>query len=247
MNDTTSLSSQKRSGLLESAILRLFTRNAQVLDITDIGNAFRMITLGGEALRHTEWTPGDKMQIQLGGWQQRTYTPIDWDNETGRTRILIYLHADGPGTEWARALRKGDSCMVFGPRRSVRLTRSPAPVILFGDETSLGLAAALAAQVAPSALQMLLEVSNLADVMPVIGQLQLTNAHGCIRQENDGHLAELETQLSGLLQAHPTAAIVLSGKASSIQRMSRVLRQHDIRAGQRQSKAYWATGKSGLD
>jgi ferric-chelate reductase (NADPH) len=247
MNDTTSLSSQKRSGLLESAILRLFTRNAQVLDITDIGSAFRMVTLGGEALRHTEWTPGDKMQIQLGGWQQRTYTPIDWDNEKGRTHILIYLHADGPGTQWARTLHQGDSCMVFGPRRSVRLAQPQLPVILFGDETSLGLAAALSAQVSPPALQMLFEVSNLADTMPVIEQFQLTNAHGCVRLENEGHLGELETQLSALLQAHPTAAIVLTGKASSIQRMGRLLRQHDIPAGQRQSKAYWATGKTGLD
>lgn len=95
-------------------------------------------------MRDAGWTPGDKIQIQLGGWTQRTYTPMGWDAEGGRTRILVYLHAGGPGAQWARALRKGDDCVVFGPRRSVRLTRPQSTVIVVGDETSLGLAAALA-------------------------------------------------------------------------------------------------------
>ncbi len=33
MNDTTTLATKKRAGLLESAMLKLFTRSVQVLDI----------------------------------------------------------------------------------------------------------------------------------------------------------------------------------------------------------------------
>ena len=44
-----------------------------------------------------------------------------------------------------------------------------------------------------------------------------------------------------------TADIVLTGKATSIQRITRLLRQRDIGADRRQSKAYWAPGKTGLD
>ncbi|WP_166454952.1 siderophore-interacting protein [Duganella aquatilis] len=172
---------------------------------------------------------------------QRTYPPIDWDAANGRTRILVYLHGDAPGTRWARALRAGDRCVVFGPRKSVRLD-APSGVILFGDETSLGLAAALASQ-AP--LHLLLEVS--ADADAALGQLGLRDAQCCGRNASDTHLIALEGRLSALLQAHPAADIVLSGRAGAIQPMARLLRQHGVAAAQRQSKAYWAAGKTGLD
>jgi ferric-chelate reductase (NADPH) len=234
----------KQPGLLESAMLKLFTRIAEVQEVQEIGPAYRLITLSGDVLRDIHWTPGDKIQIQLGGWKQRTYTPIDWDSKNGRTRILIYLHGDGPGTEWARALHKGKTCIVFGPRKSVRLAAPAAPVILFGDETTLGLAAALRRQ---SSVQMLFEVSSIADTMPALQQLHLDDAHVCERHDNDEHLSNMQEQLAGLLLAQPGADIVLTGKASSIQHMSRLLRQRKLAGGRRQTKAYWATGKSGLD
>jgi NADPH-dependent ferric siderophore reductase len=90
-------------------------------------------------LRNVVWSAGDKIQVQLGGWTQRTYTPLDWDADAGRTRILNYLHADGPGTQWARA--------------ALRLAQPQPPLIFLGDETSVGLAAALAPR------QMLFEMS----------------------------------------------------------------------------------------
>jgi hypothetical protein len=82
---------------------------------------------------------------------------------------------------------------------------------------------------------------------PVVEQLQLDDAHLCARRENDDHFAELETRLSALLQMHAAADIVLTGKATSIQHITRSLRQQGISADRRQSKAYWAPGKAGLD
>ena len=247
MNDITPPTMQSRPGLLESAVLKLFTRSAQVLGIEDIGRDFRLITLGGEALRNAGWTPGDKIQIQLGGWTQRTYTPMAWDAENGRTRILVYLHGDAPGTRWARTLRIGGDCVVFGPRKSVRLPRPQSTMILFGDETSLGLAAALADQMSAPTVLGLFEVSSAADTAPVIERLDLKQATLCARTASDGHFSELETRMSALLQAHAEADIVLTGRAGAIQRMIRLLKDRDIDAGRRQSKAYWAPGKTGMD
>lgn len=247
MNDVAMPIPKKRAGLLESAMHKLFMRHVHVLDIEAVGSAYRIVTLGGEALREIPWTPGDKIQIQLGGWVQRTYTPMDWDAENGRTRILVYLHADAPGTRWARTLRKGDPCIVFGPRKSIDRSRLRGPVIFLGDETSLGVATALFNHMSAPAAQMLFEVSTIAETKPVVEQLQLDDAHLCARLENDGHFAELETHLSALLQMHAAADIVLTGKATSIQRITQLLRQRGIGADRRQSKAYWAPGKAGLD
>jgi NADPH-dependent ferric siderophore reductase len=247
MHNIATPMTENRPGLLESAVFRLFTRSAQVLGIEDIGGCFRLVTLGGEALRNAGWVPGDKIQIQLGGWTQRTYTPMAWDAENGRTRILIHLHGDGPGARWARALRIGGDCIIFGPRKSVRLRGPQAKVILFGDETSLGLAAALADQMSAPTVLGLFEVSNPADSAPVIERLDLKHAALCTRAAGDGHFSALETRMSALLQAHTEADVVLTGRAGAIQRMVRLLKDRDIDAGRRHSKAYWAPGKTGMD
>jgi NADPH-dependent ferric siderophore reductase len=232
---------KKRPGLLEATIQKLFTRRATVLDIVDVGRAFRIITLGGDALRDVAWTPGDKIQLQLGGWVQRTYTPMDWDAIAGRTRILVCLHADGPGTQWARTVRRGDACVVFGPRKSISVAQAQAPVIVCGDETSLGLAAALSAQ------HVLLEVDNLDDTLPVVAHLGLNDANLRSRRDGDGHLAVLEADMSALLMLDPTAEIVLTGKVSTIQHMTRFLRQTGMGSGRRHTRAYWASGRPARD
>lgn len=244
MNDDLAFAPQqkKRAGLLEATIQKLFTRSATVVDIVDIGRAFRLITLGGDALRGADWTPGDKIQIQLGGWVQRTYTPIGWDNVNGRTRILVCLHADGPGTHWARTVKKGDACVIFGPRKSIALAPGRPPAIVVGDETSLGLAAALAAH---GQVQLLLEVANSAETAAVLGHLGLDLAQLCVRTEGDN--PALEAHLSALLMQDAGADIVLTGRAGTIQQMTRFLRQTGVGSGKRHSKAYWAQGKTGLD
>lgn len=241
MNDAHAFTAVRRAGRFEATIQKLFTRAAHIVDIADIGNAFRMITLGGNALRHVAWTPGDKVQVQLGGWVQRTYTPLDWDPVAGRTRILVYLHAGGPGTQWARMVRKGDECILFGPRRSIGRTASSG--IVFGDETSLGLCAALAGRGA----HVLLEVSDVNQAVPVLDYLGLANAQVQARAAGDAHLAAMEAQLSTLLMTDPAAEIILTGRAGSIQHLTRFLRQTGVGTGRRQSKAYWAPGKTGLD
>jgi len=247
MNDSALFVTNKRTGLLESAMHKLFMRQAHVLDIKDIGHAYRIVTLGGDSLRDISWTPGDKIQIQLGGWVQRTYTPMDWDAENGLTRILVYMHADAPGTRWARTLCEGDNCVIFGPRKSIDRSRLRGPVLFFGDETSLGVATALFNDASAPAAQMLFEVSTFADTQPVVEQLRLNDAHLCARMENDRHLPQLETYVSSFLQANPEADIVLTGKATSIQYITRLLRQRNAGTNRRQSKAYWAPGKAGLD
>jgi NADPH-dependent ferric siderophore reductase len=232
--DTTPFS--PRAGRIELALQKIFARSAQVLAVEDIGQHFRLVTLGGEALRNAEWTPGDKVQLMLGGWVQRTYTPIDWDAGQGRTRILVYLHGDAPGTQWARALRGGDSCALFGPRKSIRLAPHASPVILFGDETSLGLAAALSSQ---ATTYMLFDAG--AHAQAALDRLRLHNAVIA----SDGRA--LEAQMAALLHTHPDADVVLTGKAGAIQQMTRLLHQHGTAAKRRQTKAYWAPGKTGLD
>lgn len=245
MNDSVMT---KRAGLIESAVLKLFTRNAKIVGIEDIGRRFRLITLGGDALRDVHWTPGDKVQVQLGGWVQRTYTPMEWDAERGRTRIVAYMHGDAPGANWARALRKGEDCIVFGPRKSIDLTRlALCDAVMFGDETSFGLARARLNIARLEETHLFFEVASVPESTAVLAKLDLTGSIVHERAGNDAQQLLLEEKMQAVLQAKPDARVVLSGKASSVQHMRQLLKRLGIGSNRFQTKAYWASGKTGLD
>lgn len=245
MNETTT---KRRVGLLESAVLKLFTRNANVLSIEDIGRSFRLITLGGNALKDAKWTPGDKLQIQLGGWVQRAYTPMEWDAEHGLTRILAYTHGDAPGSNWARALRTGEDCIVFGPRKSIDLTRlRHSDAVLFGDETSFGLAAARVNATLLRKTHLFFEASSMAESKAALAKLGLGDSIIHERTDNDAQQLALAERMKTVLQAKPDTRVVLSGKASSIQHVRQLLKRSSIGSNRFQTKAYWAPGKEGLE
>lgn len=133
------------SGRLSKMLRRLLMKQARVVSCEQLADRFRLVTLEGAALRDVTWAPGSKIQIAMAAaFTTRTYTPIDWNPAEGRTRILGYVHGDGPGSAWLLSLAPDDSCEFIGPRSSLDASRLEYPLVLFGDETSIGLACALA-------------------------------------------------------------------------------------------------------
>ncbi len=224
---------------------RLFTRIADVAAVEDIAERFRLVTLTGPALREASWAPGHKAQMSMEGpFTSRTYTPIDWDPAEGRTRVLGYMHGEGPGSAWLRDVRPGDECSLFGPNPSLDASRLSGPLAIYGDETSIGLACALAWQDRTRAVTSCFEVSDVASSDQVVARLALEGATLVARREGDTHLDEMEAALSPLILAG--ASFVLTGRAHAIQRLQQSLKRHDVPAARILTKAYWAPGKQGL-
>jgi ferric-chelate reductase (NADPH) len=235
-------------GRLEGALSKLFTKAARVAAITDVADGFRLITLVGEALAGVDWVPGQKVQVMLGGWVQRTYTPLSWNTQAGETQLLAYVHGDGPGAAWARGLEEGDTCALFGPRGSLDLNALGRPALLFGDETSFALAHAL--RFTPAGAQgahLVLEVTSKAASAAALDAIRVEGAHLVERRPEDVHLGEVQEYTAHLLQTRSVEGGVLSGKSTSIQRMNKQLRQLGLPRARLQVKAYWAPGKTGLD
>lgn len=227
-------------GRVTRALLRWLMRSARVAAVETLSPHFRLVELDGEALGNIAWTAGQKIQVAMGsGLSARTYTPMSWDADRGKTRILTFAHGEGPGSRWACGLRQGDTCQLFGPRRSLDLSGIKSPVILFGDETSFGLAAAL-----PDAIHVF-EASDVEESRLVLETIDLRQATLIARTDNDAHLADAEAEMLRL--AASGAHAVLTGKASSIQRVSRALKAAGIVSSRVTTKAYWAPGKTGLD
>ena len=238
----------KPPGRIEGALARLFMKSATVRESRTPGERFRLVTLSGESLRGVRWTPGQKVQMALGGWVNRTYTPLSWDAAHGSTQLLLFLHGEGPGTAWGRALKVGDSCTIFGPRGSLDLNTLDRPALLFGDETSFGLAYAM--RFTPQGagdVRMVFEVTSKKVAEGVLVQLGITNADLIERRSDDSHLSEVEKIAVDHVQSRSIKSCALSGKASSIQRLNKRLRSFGLSSRQIQTRAYWAPGKAGLD
>jgi NADPH-dependent ferric siderophore reductase len=233
-------------GRFEAAVSRLFTRAASVSEAVTVADGFRRIRLEGPDLRGVAWAPGQKLQIMLGGWAARTFTPMSWDAEAGITELLVYTHGAGPGAAWAEQLRGGESCLAFGPRRSLDLSALTGQPLLFGDETSIGLARALRGA-GFGAARVVLEVTAPAAAAAALEAVGLSGATLVQRRPDDSHLKELEAELETWSRAEGLDSCVLSGKAGSIAVLHRALRRLGVARGRVLSKAYWAPGKRGLD
>jgi ferric-chelate reductase (NADPH) len=239
----------KRSvGRLEGAVSRLLTKAAALEEARTVADGFRLLTMSGPALSKVSWLPGQKVQLMLGGWTQRTYTPLSWDAARGSTTLIAYMHGASPASDWARVLAGGEPCAIFGPRGSLDLNALERPSVLFGDETSFGLAHALRhTPLGARGVQLLLEVSNPVAARAALDSIDVGAAELIARQPADAHLAEVEQRATQLLGSERPRGWVLSGKATSIARLTKLLRQLDVPRRQVQAKPYWSPGKVGLD
>ncbi|MES2195957.1 MAG: siderophore-interacting protein [Pseudomonadota bacterium] len=236
----------RQPGRLGKMLIRMFMKRATVANCEPIGEDFRLITLESPQFKGIAWTPGQKIQIALGSaFCARTFTPIEWDTTAGRTRLLAYAHGAGPGSEWIRSVKPGDACDIFGPRASLDVSRAVGPVVIFGDETSLGLAFAIARHDPSRTVRCLLELNSRGSARHVPAQLGLGETELFARQPQEAHLGDIEQRIRTF--ATSGATFVLTGKANSIQRLRRTLKALNVPTSRLVTKAYWAPGKVGLD
>lgn len=221
-------------------LTRLFFNEAAVQSNEPIAPGLHLVTLQGPALRGLLWSPGDKLQLKLGrGMLTRTYTPLMWDGEAGRTAFVAHALAAGPGSDWVRRAAPGEPLAVFGPRPSLALTElDPADSLLMGDETVLSLAAAW------RPARVLLEAGEPACVNAAAQALALP-VQAVAREPGDAHWPELAARMRASLG--PTTRIVLAGRAATVQHLLRQLKAYGIATNRIRTKAYWAEGKTGMD
>ncbi len=229
------------------AAARVLLRPATVTAVAAHG-CFRTIVLTGTRLAGVDWVAGDKIRVRTDGVTLRTYTPVSWDAEHGATAFIAYAHGDGPGSEWCRTAAAGKSCQLLGPDRSLRLDRLEAPPVFVGDETSLGLLAALRAtrpELAPVAT--MFEVHDADEVRAALDGHGAGNPQLVVRTSADAHLESLAEMTVGSLRDFPDAPLCLTGRAQMISSIRRRLKAEGDGRRAVFVKAYWDVNRKGLD
>jgi NADPH-dependent ferric siderophore reductase len=224
-----------------NGLLKPILRAVRIDRVSDVAERFRCIDLSGEALA-ARCEPGDKLQVMIDG-DFRTYTPFAFDAAAGRLSLLAFTHGEGPAARWARAAQAGDALHVFGPRGSLPLRALPSPAVLTGDETSLAVARAL--QELGRASAVVLEVDDVTASRAAAEAIDLRDVVMVARAVEDAHLEALWSALK--VASPPNSALVLTGKAQTIQALRKLASRDGVAYATQKSKAYWAPGKRGLD
>ncbi|BBY33782.1 oxidoreductase [Mycolicibacter minnesotensis] len=223
----------------------LFT-SVLVTEATELSAQFFKVTLACDAFTRATWTPGDKLQIRprRGSLAMRTYTPIDWNRDTGATAVIAYRHGDGPAVGWFEDASAGDMAEVFGPSRSLDLSDTVPNTVFIGDETSVGLAYALT-RLNPAA-RYIYEATDPAALEDVLNALGIGDNTHCLKKSDDPGAV-----LSALADAiedgtdSPVDAVV-TGDAATVSAVRRDLRRRPGVTPRIKARAYWARGRTGL-
>lgn len=225
-----------------SGLIKPFLRSTRVAGARFVAERFRLIELAGGDLTGLRASPGDKLQVLVQG-EFRTYSPFAVDASAASMSLLAFTHDQGPGARWARAVEAGAPLHVFGPRGSLPLGSVGDGAVFVGDETSLGVARSLTETARPEAI--VLEVEDVVDARAAADAIGLEGVHFIERSSADAHVEALVMEV--IARARADRALVLSGRAQTIQAVRAALKREGVHFAAQHNKAYWAPGKRGLD
>lgn len=226
-----------------------FLETAQVASVEVVSDHFRLIALQSPSFKKSPWQPGEKIQINVGEWNVRTYTPLSIDADKSELKILAYIHGNGPGSRWASQVKAGDACQFLGPRASLSLMPDSPSIFLFGDETSFAVASTFIRHLGEEAnYHFIFEVSSHSESQKVCERLGILNHSTLITKDAaDSHLHFVCQEIKNARYAVKKTQLFLTGNAKSIQYLRSLLRAESQPLLPMKAKAYWALGKEGID
>lgn len=236
------------SRILSGALEKLLFKPVTITGVEAVGESFRLLSMQGVGFQGVKWIPGQAVQIFLGNFTKRAYTPMSLDPDAGSACFLFYLHGKGPGSEWAASARAGNVCQVMRPKSSIDFTSFTESTLFFGDETSLAAAQALhrcRRQTVPT--QYVFEVNSPAQTEKILRKFGLSQASLVRKREDGSHLAEVIAHIAEQAARIQSLQWVFTGQARSIQSVQKGLKLAGVPLSRSKVKAYWSPGRIGLD
>ncbi|MFN0257770.1 FAD-binding oxidoreductase [Pedobacter ureilyticus] len=188
---------------------------------------------------------GAYIDFRVNATDARRYTVSNVDIEKGILEIIVHLHGNGPGSNFMNGLRAGDVVDLNRPRSERNYyAKSAERLLIFGDETSLGLACAFLPELKKKKHQFLYYLELDEENWNIPEQLGLENF---VVFPKNGYFKN-ETWLDQLAifqsKAWQEAHYVLTGNASSAQAFKKAIKRNT--KGKVFLHGYWLAGKKGL-
>lgn len=187
---------------------------------------------------------GGASVIRVSSTAYRNYTVSYHDIEKGILEIIVHIHGNGVGSHYIDALKKGDELYVSNPRGHKAYDPKVKQYLIFGDETSLGLAYSFLSVLKKSGhqFQFYFELDEENENAPKLLRLEnytVFSKNGAFR--NEEWVNNLPVFQTTDFQA---TNFVLTGNVKSVQTFRKVLKNRIT--GKIFSQGYWLEGKKGL-
>lgn len=207
----------------------------------------KKVVLNGD-LTKTKFTPGNVIEFRVTPTDFRHYTISRYDKEKGICEMLLYLHGNSVGSEWAAQLKKDDPLKMMGPGGKLNYSHRHTRHFIFGDETSVGLFSCLQAEALKNGddCYCLAELDkNHSDWPQLVGVSAKVTGKSLTEPAKEAieKIATLD-RMFWVVWRH--AAFYLTGRAKSIQAVRQVLLKKGVPLKSIQTEPYWAEGKKGL-
>jgi NADPH-dependent ferric siderophore reductase len=217
--------------------------NVRVLDSSYISPQIKKIRFQG-SVSQMNLQIGYANVIRVSETEYRNYTVAFHDEDRAFFDMIIHIHGNGAGSAYIDNLQADDTLFISSARGRREYDHKVKQYVIFGDETSLGLACSFfpALERHNHQYQFYFELDAVNEAVPEI--LGLKNARvfpkdGSFR--DDKWIADLPIFRTPDWQA---ANFVLTGNVNSVQTFRKVLRQQSY--GKASAKGYWLEGKKGL-
>lgn len=220
---------------IRGAAAKAFGKTVTVAGIVQLSPRVVRLQLHGEALRGLDCPPGAKIKLHIGEGQLRSYTPASFDPTAGRMDIVFHVHGDSPASDWVTGLHADDDVNFMGPASSVKGPTEAIPwAVFYGDETTIGLAEAIA--------------DALPDSTPLLGAIEVdaaerdATAHLKLDAATRGEIygQALVQHLAQLQLPDGAGTIWLSGEAGSVLALRQALLDRGVAREQLCIKPYWS-------
>ena len=217
--------------------------NAKIIQTSSITPHIKRIRFQGDITR-MNFQIGYANVMRVSETEYRNYTVAWHDMQKGIFDIIVHLHGNGVGSQYIHTLEKNDDVYISQPRGKKLYDPHMKQHVIFGDETSLGLACSFFQILKQNQHQFqfyfeLDEENKSAPELLGLGNVTVFSKNGSFRNE------QWITDLPLFQPSEWTKAnFILTGNVKSVQTFRKVIK-HTISA-KSTTQGYWLEGKKGL-
>jgi len=215
--------------------------NVTVLTTSSISAHIKIIRFQGD-LSKWNFQIGYAHVIRVSDTEYRNYTVAHYDIKAGVFDVVFHLHGNGVGCQYIDALERGDEIYISSPRGHKVYDPGVQKQVIFGDETSLGLACSFLSVLKNHQYQFYFELDKENINVPQL--LGIENCTVFPRKGlflNEKWINDLPVFNSGEWK---DANFILTGNVNSVRTFRKVVKT--ATKGKVFSQGYWLEGKKGL-
>jgi len=215
----------------------------EVVHLELLSPSVRKIRFSGD-FSNLSYKVGSYIDFRVSDTAARRYTASYTDTQNGVIELIVHLHGEGSGSQFMANLKVGDKVNNNQPRAYRYYDESAEKFVIFGDETSLGLARSFlpVLKKKQQKFTFIFELDEENKTIPELLGLENFNVFpkdGSFR--NEAWISELPVIKASDWQ---DANFVLTGNAKSAQTFKKVIK--DKTNGNVYLHGYWLEGKKGL-